>query len=158
MTTLEVVDTAESQAAVAYLLNLIIKRFHIPLLQNKLRCQGVFGLINDHLIGVCSLVFLRVPVPVLMSKFSDTTKALMDIMSNQATSETGSALRWVSGFVRMLRLFYCLLSSTEIDSSLFASIDPVMLGDSVEKAGCNRLDIPNHSPGIPRPAQLHSAQ
>lgn len=62
MTTLEVVDSAESQAAVAYLLNLVMK---------------------------------RVPAPVLMSKFSDTTKALMDVMSKQATSETASALRWI---------------------------------------------------------------
>ncbi|XP_041645902.1 RRP12-like protein [Cheilinus undulatus] len=62
MTTLEVVDSAESQAAVAYLLNLVMK---------------------------------RVPAPVLMSKFSDTTKALMDVMSKQATSDTASALRWV---------------------------------------------------------------
>ncbi|XP_028278467.1 RRP12-like protein [Parambassis ranga] len=62
MTTLEVVDSAESQAAVAYLLNLVIK---------------------------------RVPAPVLMSKFSDTTKALMDVMSKQATSDTASALRWI---------------------------------------------------------------
>ncbi|XP_074501840.1 RRP12-like protein [Sebastes fasciatus] len=62
MTTLEVVDTAESQAAVAYLLNLVMK---------------------------------RVPTPVLISKFSDTTKALMDVMSKQATSETASALRWI---------------------------------------------------------------
>ncbi|CAJ1067594.1 RRP12-like protein [Xyrichtys novacula] len=62
MTTLEVVDSAESQAAVAYLLNLVMK---------------------------------RVPAPVLMSKFSDTTKALMDVMSKEATSETASALRWI---------------------------------------------------------------
>uniref|UniRef100_A0A671YHQ3 Ribosomal RNA processing 12 homolog n=1 Tax=Sparus aurata TaxID=8175 RepID=A0A671YHQ3_SPAAU len=62
MTTLEVVDSAESQAAVAYLLNLVMK---------------------------------RVPTPVLMSKFSDTTKALMDVMSKQATSDTASALRWI---------------------------------------------------------------
>ncbi|KAK9541593.1 hypothetical protein VZT92_001625 [Zoarces viviparus] len=62
MTTLEVVDSAESQAAVAYLLNLVMK---------------------------------RVPTPVLMSKFSDTTKALMDIMSKQAMFETASALRWI---------------------------------------------------------------
>ncbi|XP_047458867.1 RRP12-like protein [Mugil cephalus] len=62
MTTLEVVDTAESQAAVAYLLNLVMK---------------------------------RVPAPVLMSKFSDTTKALLDVMSKQATSDTASALRWI---------------------------------------------------------------
>ncbi|TKS85555.1 RRP12-like protein [Collichthys lucidus] len=62
MTTLEVVDSADSQAAVAYLLNLVMK---------------------------------RVPAPVLMSKFSDTTKALMDVMSKQATSDTASALRWI---------------------------------------------------------------
>ncbi|XP_063347299.1 RRP12-like protein [Pelmatolapia mariae] len=62
MTTLEVVDTAESQAAVAYLLNLVMK---------------------------------RIPAPVLKSKFSDTTKALMDVMSKQATSDTTSALRWI---------------------------------------------------------------
>ncbi|XP_069574022.1 RRP12-like protein [Brachyistius frenatus] len=62
MTTLEVVDSTESQAAVAYLLNLVMK---------------------------------RVPVPVLMSKFSDTTKALLDIMSRQATSDAASALRWI---------------------------------------------------------------
>ncbi|XP_019948079.1 RRP12-like protein [Paralichthys olivaceus] len=62
MTTLEVVDSAESQAAVAYLLNLVMK---------------------------------RVPAPVLISKFSDTTKALMDVMTKQATSETASALRWI---------------------------------------------------------------
>uniref|UniRef100_A0A3P8VA36 Ribosomal RNA processing 12 homolog n=1 Tax=Cynoglossus semilaevis TaxID=244447 RepID=A0A3P8VA36_CYNSE len=62
MTTLEVVDSAESQAAVAYLLNLVIK---------------------------------RVPTPVLISKFSDTTKALMDVMSKQATTDTASALRWI---------------------------------------------------------------
>ncbi|XP_068424787.1 RRP12-like protein [Clinocottus analis] len=62
MTTLEVVDSAESLAAVAYLLNLVMK---------------------------------RVPVPVLMSKFSDTTMALMEVMSKQAMFETASALRWI---------------------------------------------------------------
>lgn len=62
MTTLEAVDSAESQAAVAYLLNLVMK---------------------------------RVPAPVLISKFSDTTKALMDVMSKQATSDSASALRWI---------------------------------------------------------------
>uniref|UniRef100_A0A3B4B912 Uncharacterized protein n=1 Tax=Periophthalmus magnuspinnatus TaxID=409849 RepID=A0A3B4B912_9GOBI len=61
MTTLEVVDTGESQAAVAYLLNLVMK----------------------------------VPTPVLISKFSDTSKALMDVMSKQATSDSVSALRWI---------------------------------------------------------------
>ncbi|CAL9687917.1 unnamed protein product [Knipowitschia caucasica] len=62
MTTLEVVDSGESQAAVAYLLNLVMK---------------------------------RVPAPVLISKFSDTSKALMDIMTKQATSDSASALRWI---------------------------------------------------------------
>uniref|UniRef100_A0A667YRZ8 Ribosomal RNA processing 12 homolog n=1 Tax=Myripristis murdjan TaxID=586833 RepID=A0A667YRZ8_9TELE len=62
MTTLEAVDSSESQAAVAYLLNLVMK---------------------------------RVPTPVLVSKFSDTAKALMDVMSKQAMSETASALRWI---------------------------------------------------------------
>ncbi|KAM9365254.1 RRP12-like protein [Pholidichthys leucotaenia] len=62
MTTLEVVDSADSLAAVAYLLNLVMK---------------------------------RVPGPVLKSKFSDTTKALMDIMSKQASSDTTSSLKWV---------------------------------------------------------------
>ncbi|KAJ8014068.1 hypothetical protein DPEC_G00036410 [Dallia pectoralis] len=62
MTTLEAVDQGESLAAVAYLLNLVMK---------------------------------RVPAPVLMSKFSDTAKALMDVMSNLASSESAAALRWV---------------------------------------------------------------
>ncbi|XP_029031381.1 RRP12-like protein [Betta splendens] len=62
MTTLEVVDSAESLAAVAYLLNLVMK---------------------------------RIPAPVLISKFSDTTKALMDVMSKQAMSDTAPALRWI---------------------------------------------------------------
>uniref|UniRef100_A0A3Q2Q955 Ribosomal RNA processing 12 homolog n=1 Tax=Fundulus heteroclitus TaxID=8078 RepID=A0A3Q2Q955_FUNHE len=61
MTTLEVVESEESQAAVAYLLNLVMK----------------------------------VPAPVLQSKFSDTTKAFMDVMSKQASSDTSSALRWI---------------------------------------------------------------
>uniref|UniRef100_A0A3B5Q9X7 Ribosomal RNA processing 12 homolog n=1 Tax=Xiphophorus maculatus TaxID=8083 RepID=A0A3B5Q9X7_XIPMA len=62
MTTLEVVESEESQTAVAYLLNLVMK---------------------------------RVPAPVLKSKFSDTTKALMDIMSKQVSSDASSALRWI---------------------------------------------------------------
>uniref|UniRef100_A0A665UWM2 Uncharacterized protein n=1 Tax=Echeneis naucrates TaxID=173247 RepID=A0A665UWM2_ECHNA len=62
MTTLEVVESSESQAAVAYLLNLVMK---------------------------------RVPAPVLVSKFSDTAKALMDIMSKEATNDSASALRWI---------------------------------------------------------------
>lgn len=37
-----------------------------------------------------------VPSPVLIKKFSDTSKAFMDIMSAQASSGSTSALRWVS--------------------------------------------------------------
>lgn len=62
MTTLEAVDSVESQAAVAYLLSLVMK---------------------------------RVPVPVLVSKFSDTSKALMDVLSAQASAESPLALRWI---------------------------------------------------------------
>uniref|UniRef100_A0A452E9Z5 Ribosomal RNA processing 12 homolog n=1 Tax=Capra hircus TaxID=9925 RepID=A0A452E9Z5_CAPHI len=62
MTTMEAVESAESLAAVAYLLNLVLK---------------------------------RVPSPVLIKKFSDTSKAFMDIMSAQAISGSTSALRWV---------------------------------------------------------------
>ncbi|XP_040419546.1 RRP12-like protein isoform X2 [Cygnus olor] len=62
MTTLEAVDTPESLAAVAYLLNLVLK---------------------------------RVPSPVLIKKFSDTSKAFVGIVSSQACSGSTSALRWV---------------------------------------------------------------
>ncbi|XP_058910671.1 RRP12-like protein [Kogia breviceps] len=62
MTTVEVVESTESLAAVAYLLNLVLK---------------------------------RVPSPVLIKKFSDTSKVFMDIMSAQASSGSTSALRWV---------------------------------------------------------------
>ncbi|XP_063048253.1 RRP12-like protein [Engraulis encrasicolus] len=62
MTTLEAVDSSESLAAVAYLLNLVIK---------------------------------RVPVAVLKSRFSETAKALLDVMSSQANEDGSSALRWV---------------------------------------------------------------
>ncbi|XP_010972684.3 RRP12-like protein [Camelus dromedarius] len=62
MTTMEAVESSESLAAVAYLLNLVLK---------------------------------RVPSPVLIKKFSDTSKAFMDIMSAQASSGSTSALRWV---------------------------------------------------------------
>ncbi|XP_036685217.1 RRP12-like protein isoform X2 [Balaenoptera musculus] len=62
MTTMEAVESAESLAAVAYLLNLVLK---------------------------------RVPSPVLIKKFSDTSKAFMDIMSAQASSGSTSALRWI---------------------------------------------------------------
>ncbi|XP_012622983.1 RRP12-like protein isoform X2 [Microcebus murinus] len=62
MTTMEAVESPESLAAVAYLLNLVLK---------------------------------RVPSPVLIKKFSDTSKAFMDIMSAQASSGSTSFLRWV---------------------------------------------------------------
>ncbi|XP_047616417.1 RRP12-like protein [Phacochoerus africanus] len=62
MTTMEAVESTESLAAVAYLLNLVLK---------------------------------RVPSPVLIRKFSDTSKAFMDTMSAQASSGSTSALRWV---------------------------------------------------------------
>ncbi|XP_059957439.1 RRP12-like protein [Mesoplodon densirostris] len=62
MTTMEAVESTESLAAVAYLLNLVLK---------------------------------RVPSPVLIKKFSDTSKAFMDILSAQASSGSTSALRWV---------------------------------------------------------------
>ncbi|XP_043111552.1 RRP12-like protein [Puntigrus tetrazona] len=62
MTTLEAVDSSESLAAVAYLLNLVMK---------------------------------RLPVAVLKKKFSDTAKALIDIMSNQANSDSLSSIRWI---------------------------------------------------------------
>lgn len=45
-----------------------------------------------------------------------------------------------------------------IDFDIFASVDPVMPGHSVEEAGCICLDLPIHSSGLPWPAQLHSAQ
>uniref|UniRef100_A0A8C8Z7Z9 Ribosomal RNA processing 12 homolog n=1 Tax=Prolemur simus TaxID=1328070 RepID=A0A8C8Z7Z9_PROSS len=62
MTTMEAVESPESLAAVAYLLNLVLK---------------------------------RVPSPVLIKKFSDTSKAFMDIMSAQASNGSTSVLRWV---------------------------------------------------------------
>ncbi|XP_059586238.1 RRP12-like protein isoform X2 [Alligator mississippiensis] len=62
MTTMEAVESAESLAAVAYLLNLVLK---------------------------------RVPAPVLRKKFSDTSKAFMNILASQAGSSSTSALRWV---------------------------------------------------------------
>ncbi|XP_062958060.1 RRP12-like protein isoform X2 [Cynocephalus volans] len=42
-----------------------------------------------------NLVLKRVPSPVLIKKFSDTSKAFMDIMSAQASSGSTSVLRWV---------------------------------------------------------------
>ncbi|KAL8187480.1 UNVERIFIED_CONTAM: pre-rRNA processing protein [Gekko kuhli] len=62
MTTLEAVESPESMAAVAYLLNLVLK---------------------------------RVPGPVLIKKFSDTSKAFMGILGSQAFGSSTSALRWV---------------------------------------------------------------
>uniref|UniRef100_A0A8C0P8M5 Ribosomal RNA processing 12 homolog n=1 Tax=Canis lupus familiaris TaxID=9615 RepID=A0A8C0P8M5_CANLF len=62
MTTVEAVESPESLAAVAYLLNLVLK---------------------------------RVPSPVLIRKFSDTSRAFMDIMSAQTSSGSTSAVRWI---------------------------------------------------------------
>ncbi|XP_027715392.1 RRP12-like protein [Vombatus ursinus] len=42
-----------------------------------------------------NLVLKRVPSPVLIKKFSDTSKAFMDILSAQANSGSTAALRWV---------------------------------------------------------------
>ncbi|XP_055280941.1 RRP12-like protein [Moschus berezovskii] len=53
---------------------------------------------TESLAAVCyllNLVLKRVPSPVLIKKFSDTSKAFMDIMSAQAISGSTSALRWV---------------------------------------------------------------
>lgn len=47
---------------------------------------------------LCSLPH-SVPSPVLIKKFSDTSKAFVDIMSAQAISGSTSALRWVSVWV-----------------------------------------------------------
>uniref|UniRef100_A0A6J0V438 RRP12-like protein n=1 Tax=Pogona vitticeps TaxID=103695 RepID=A0A6J0V438_9SAUR len=62
MTALEAVESSESLAAVAYLLNLVLK---------------------------------RVPGPVLIKKFSDTSKAFMEILNSQACRDSTSALRWM---------------------------------------------------------------
>ncbi|XP_069467683.1 RRP12-like protein [Ambystoma mexicanum] len=69
MTTLEAVESNESLAAVAYLLNLVLK---------------------------------RVPGPVLIKKFSDTSKAFMDIMASQASAGCSSALRWIISCLAIL--------------------------------------------------------
>ncbi|XP_067276745.1 RRP12-like protein [Pseudorasbora parva] len=69
MTTLEAVDSSESVAAVAYLLNLVMK---------------------------------RMPAAVLKKKFSDTAKAFMDVMSNQASSDSLSCLRWILSCLAIL--------------------------------------------------------
>ncbi|KAG8435420.1 hypothetical protein GDO86_013382 [Hymenochirus boettgeri] len=69
MTTLEAVESPESLAAVAYLLNLVLK---------------------------------RVPGPVLIKKFSDTSKAFMDIMASQATCGSTCAVRWIISCLAVL--------------------------------------------------------
>ncbi|KAM4637106.1 RRP12-like protein [Discoglossus pictus] len=69
MTTLEAVDSPESLAAVAYLLNLVLK---------------------------------RVPGPVLVKKFSDTSKAFMDIMATHANCGSTSAVRWIVSCLAVL--------------------------------------------------------
>ncbi|XP_056384885.1 RRP12-like protein [Hyla sarda] len=69
MTTLEAVQSSESVAAVAYLLNLVMK---------------------------------RVPGPVLIKKFSDTSKAFMDILASQANSGSVSAARWIISCLAVL--------------------------------------------------------
>ncbi|XP_072482690.1 RRP12-like protein [Notamacropus eugenii] len=42
-----------------------------------------------------NLVLKRVPSPVLIKKFSDTSKAFMDVLSAQASSGSTAVLRWV---------------------------------------------------------------
>ncbi|XP_051837739.1 RRP12-like protein [Antechinus flavipes] len=42
-----------------------------------------------------NLVLKRVPSPVLIRKFSDTSKAFMDVLSAQASSGSTAALRWI---------------------------------------------------------------
>nr|XP_033797330.1 RRP12-like protein [Geotrypetes seraphini] len=69
MTTFEAVESSESLAAVAYLLNLVMK---------------------------------RVPSPVLIKKFSDTSKAFMDIMGSQASTGCSLALRWILSCLAVL--------------------------------------------------------
>lgn len=69
MTTLEAVESSESLAAVAYLLNLVLK---------------------------------RVPGPVLIRKFSDTSKAFMNIMASQASTGCTSSLRWILSCLAIL--------------------------------------------------------
>lgn len=69
MTTLEAVESSESLAAVAYLLNLVMK---------------------------------RVPGPVLLKKFSDTSKAFMDILASQANNGSVSAVRWIISCLAVL--------------------------------------------------------
>ncbi|NP_001075884.1 RRP12-like protein [Xenopus tropicalis] len=49
-----------------------------------------------------NLVLKRVPGPVLIKKFSDTSKALMDIMASQASSGSTSAMRWIVSCLAVL--------------------------------------------------------
>ncbi|XP_063818418.1 RRP12-like protein [Pseudophryne corroboree] len=49
-----------------------------------------------------NLVMRRVPAPVLIKKFSDTSKAFMDIMASQAASGSTSAVRWVISCLAVL--------------------------------------------------------
>lgn len=73
---------------------------------------------------------VRVPAPVLISKFSDTTKALMDVMSKQATADSASALRWVSTLLR-LQFLSCghvtceRLFTPEVDLAFYRVIDQI---------------------------------
>ncbi|XP_040291346.1 RRP12-like protein isoform X1 [Bufo bufo] len=69
MTTLEAVESSESLAAVAYLLNLVMK---------------------------------RLPGPVLIKKFSDTSKALMDILASQTNTASVSVVRWIISCLAVL--------------------------------------------------------
>ncbi|XP_068114238.1 RRP12-like protein [Hyperolius riggenbachi] len=48
------------------------------------------------------MVLKRVPGPVLIKKFSDTSKAFMDIMSSQVFSGSTSALRWIVSCLAVL--------------------------------------------------------
>ncbi|XP_064418948.1 RRP12-like protein [Latimeria chalumnae] len=49
-----------------------------------------------------NLVLKRVPSPVLIKEFSNTSRVFMDIMSSQANSDSTSALRWVLSCVATL--------------------------------------------------------
>lgn len=111
MTTLEVVDSAESQAAVAYLLNLVMKRLVWTLYLHHVLPTWLICYDRRRFSSGWCAVFPRVPAPVLKSKFSDTTKALMDVMSKEASSEGASALRWVSSNVSEPLSFDCSLLS-----------------------------------------------
>ncbi|XP_069836077.1 RRP12-like protein [Dendropsophus ebraccatus] len=49
-----------------------------------------------------NLVMKRVPGPVLIRKFSDTSKAFMDILASQANSGSVSAVRWILSCLAVL--------------------------------------------------------